>query len=123
MPSSIRPLTAKQEHWRRHLEACRQGGGTIAEYAARHHLSPAQLYTWRGRLKQLGVRTAGPSALKRAHNPPPRASFSAVRLVDHSGPSTGELRIRFANGVVLEIADSSAWRPDSNLLSLLASFR
>ena len=125
MPKRSQALTRKQEHWRRHLEACGRGGDTIAEYARRHDLNRAQLYTWRIRLKALGLLRTRTSLVEVSQSPipPPRPSFSAVRLIDSSSPSGGELRIRLTNGVVVEIADPSAWLPDSNLLALLAALR
>ena len=62
-------LTAKQEYWRKHLEACRRSGTTTAAYAAHHGLDCRQLYTWRNRLTQLG-------ALPRTGSRPPTARRS-----------------------------------------------
>ncbi|MBK8230608.1 MAG: hypothetical protein IPK72_08505 [Candidatus Eisenbacteria bacterium] len=132
MPQSRRALTAKQEHWRKHLEACRRGGTTTADYAARHGLDLQQLYTWRSRLNRLGVlafsaagrapaRRPSPQRSRSGPSQPPAPRFSAVQLLDASGPSRCELRIRFANGVTVEIENPSTWMPQVDFFSDLAS--
>lgn len=128
MKQPTKELTAKQRQWLGHLESCRENGQSIPEYAKTHKLSAPQLYTWTSRLRQLGVLDGGPGTAAVPRRSRSRsqvqseavAHFSPVRLVETREPAVG-MRIRFANGVILETGGVAV--PDPELLSTLASLR
>lgn len=116
-------LTAKQAHWLRHLESCRKSGRSMREYAAKHDLPLPQLYTWRSRLRQMGALPADVAEIdveqKRTRGS--KVRFRAIRLIDQAEPTASGVRIRFANGVVVELDGSGSRSVDTSLLSFLAS--
>ena len=123
MTRSVSDLTPKQQHWLSHIVSCRESGQSVREYARKHRLSGPQLYTWTSRLRALGAldwkASPRPRRPRREAERKSLPSFSAVRVVADSQRSPREMRIVFANGVVLELGGPGAPEPD--LLRLLAS--
>ena len=124
-------LTAKQRYWLEHVRACAESGEVPAKYAASHDLGVRQFYSWRARLGKMGLlgeavsprrsgrkRGAGEVG-RRSAKASPKLGFTAVR-VSSPGPE-GALRIRFRNGILLELGSSFRGVPDAQLLSLLAA--
>ena len=114
-------LTSKQREWLARVQSCRRSGQSVAAYARDNRLSAPHLYTWTSRLRALGaLAEEAPASLSKSvrRGEPFRLGFSPVRLIETSEPRT-ELRIRFANGVILET--SGGVDLDRNLLSTLAS--
>ena len=118
---SDRSLTSKQREWLARIQSCRRSGQSVAAYAREHRLSAPHFYTWATRLRALGAlaeQAPAPVAKPTHGGQPSRVAFSPVRLLESSESRTG-LRIRFANGVILEA--SGGVELDRNLLSTLAS--
>ncbi len=114
-------LTSKQREWLARIQSCRRSGQTVAAYAREHRLSAPHLYSWTSRLRALGALAGDvPASQSKPARPvgPPKVAFSPVRLLETPEPRT-ELRIRFANGVTLEV--SGGCELDRNLLATLAS--
>lgn len=114
-------LTSKQREWLARIRSCRRSGQTVAAYAREHHLSTPQFYTWIARLRALGVlgeEVPGPLPKSERPDSAPKVEFSPVRLIETPEPRRG-LRIRFANGVILELSGGVAL--DRDLLATLAS--
>lgn len=132
MTRSLKDLTPKQREWLARIQENRRTGLTVSEYAEAHDLSPHQLYTWTTRLRRLGVLdsdTSGASSRKgrRRAKPQRKATvdatsprFSPVQIVPETTPvPLAGLRIRFANGVVVETDGTGCL--DASTLTLLAS--
>lgn len=131
MRTNAGDLTKKQREWLGHIQAIRRSGQSVSAYANRHSLLPHQLYTWTTRLRRLGVLEAkerpGRSHSKRRSrsqaSPSPKRTtepvhFTPVELVSSPEPSVG-MRIRLANGVILELEGSIV--PEEATLRMLAS--
>jgi hypothetical protein len=127
-----RPPTAKQAYWLKHLRDCEASGQPLTTYAAAHDMAPQHLYTWRSRLRALGLlpaETTNPKkpaskkpAQRRRHRRLTPPGFIAARVVtDERPPWPTGLRIRFPNGVWLEVGSSTQATSDPRLLSLLAA--
>lgn len=116
-----RDLTAKQSYWLKHLESWRKSGRTMREYAAKHDLPLPYLYTWQSRLRQMGALVEDADVIPTKRTRRREVTFRAVRVIDPSDAApTAALRIRFANGVVVELDGSGSRSPDTSLLSFLA---
>ena len=125
-------LTKKQAYWLKHLRECAASGQRLATYAVSHDLKPQRLYNWKSRLQTLGVwkpsetvrgkRPRMKPAQMRRHSRPVELGFIAARVAAAGPPAlaTG-MRIRFPNGVTLEVGSSVQATPDARLLSLLAA--
>ena len=127
-----RQLTTKQAYWLKHLREYEASGQPLGTYAASHEFQPQHLYTWRSRLRALGVlqaperarrkRAAKKPVLMRRQSRPAELGFIAARVAtDNNPPLTTGIRIRFPNGVTLEVGSSVQAMPDARLLSLLAA--
>ena len=127
MKKPAKDLTATQRRWLSHLQSCRTGSHSIPEYARRHQLSAPQLYTWRSRLRRLGAldgvaeARGRPERSRERTRSHPVPQFSPVRLVELSEAKGVGMRIRFANGIILELDGTTVPAPD--LLTALASLR
>ena len=113
-------LTPKQQEWLSHVRRCRRSGSTVTEYARHHGISAPQLYTWISRLRRLGaLEEARPQqpARRKSRPAPAAVQFSPVRI--EGTAESSPMRIRFANGIVLELAGAHA--PDAVLLATLAA--
>jgi len=125
-------LTKKQAYWLKRLREWEASGQSVATYARSHGLLPQQLYTWKTHLRALGVWEPSGTVLKKRattkpaqmhrHSRPAKRGFIAARIAPTElvPPSPG-LRIRFPNGVVLEVGSAVHALPDARLLSLLAA--
>jgi transposase-like protein len=125
-----RSLTAKQRYWLEHVRACESGGQVLASYAGSHDLGVGQLYSWRTRLRKMGLLGGSVSArgsegkkgcgsvAQRRGKKSSKLGFTAVRVPAPDGPA---VRIRFRNGILLELGSSVDGTPDGQLLSLLAA--
>jgi len=132
MPQSdTTKLTEKQKYWLGHIEACEQSGQTLKTYAEEKDLSPQRLYNWKARLRAMGIlapnaeakdRSDSCSVTKRIKDKAESwdVGFAAVRLADAGDPNPG-LRIRFLNGIVLELDRAADIGPGFDLLRFLAA--
>ncbi|MBU1700378.1 MAG: hypothetical protein KJ927_10275 [Candidatus Eisenbacteria bacterium] len=125
-------LTEKQQYWLNHIETCERNGQTLKSYAIAQNLDVQPLYNWKTRLRAMGFL----SHLNSESGREPRSQstriqaktkfktedvgFAAVRLAGHDERVFG-IRIRFANGILLELGSATGSRPDFNLLSFLAA--
>jgi len=123
-----RRLTRKQTVWLEHLRAWEASGEAGTSYAAAHGFRPQQLYRWRSRFEAMGLlerqaedRRKG-SCLPSRGGGHPAAGFIAARLAssEERGGGTG-IRIRFRNGVMLEMDLSCAGAVGTELLTHLAT--
>lgn len=118
MGRKTQSLTPTQQRWLSHVQRCRGGAGSVAEYARKQRISAPQLYTWISRLRRLGaLDDQVPPRRTARRSRPSEPQFSPVRIVGEG--CSAPMRIRFANGIVLELAGPGA--PDGELLSTLAS--
>jgi len=125
-------LTKKQGYWLKHLRESAASGQPLATYAASHGLRPQQLYNWKSRLRAVGVwepsetvrskrPTMNPAQMRR-HNRPGGLGFIAARVAPTElVPPPSGLRIRFPNGIVLEVGSAVHAPPDARLLAQLAA--
>ncbi len=86
--------------WAGHIEAARERGVTLAEYAREHGLSRHTLYVARQQMQREGKAAA---RVRRA--PRKAAPFVAVRVAPEALPS---LRVRLPNGVAVEFGALAA---------------
>lgn len=89
--SPFRPLTAKQQEWRSHLERAQQQGLSLQEYARRSGVKASSLYTAR---KGLGL--SRPKTL-------PAVSFTEVRSTDSCVDAACTLHL--AHGIRLQLSE------------------
>ena len=90
-------LTARQQEWLGHLEACARSGETVRGYAKRHELSEHAMYQAAKDLRQRGLLPASPRGRSKAK----KSAFVKVSPGTRSTPSR-TWRARLPNGVVLE---------------------
>jgi hypothetical protein len=132
LSNESKQLTKKQACWLKHLRESAAGGQALATYARSRGLRPQQLYAWSARLQAIGVWEPSEAVLKKRattrpaqtprDNRPAKLGFIAARLAPTElVPAPPGLRIRFPNGVVLEVGSSVQAPPDARLLSLLAA--
>ena len=131
LSNESKQLTKKQAYWLKHLRECQAGGHRLAAYARSKGLRPQQLYSWSTRLHALAVWDPSGAALKKRatkkpaqmhrRSRPAELGFVAARLAATELVPPPGLRIRFPNGVVLEVGSSVQAPPDARLLSLLAA--
>ena len=111
-------LTPTQQRWLSHVRRCHASADSVAEYARKQRISAPQLYTWISRLRRLGALDGeDPQRRRTRRSRKSEPQFSPVRIV--SEERSTPLRIRFANGIVLELAGPGV--PDAELLTTLAS--
>lgn len=123
-----RRLTRKQTTWLEHVRAWEASGEAGTKYAAAHGFRPQQLYRWRSRFAAMGLfewqgegcRRGGGSPFREARHP--AAGFIAARLTssEEHGGGAG-IRIRFRNGVMLEVDASCAAMVGTELFTQLAT--
>ena len=87
------PRTARQRFWLEHLNACREQGVSLKDYARAHDLSVVALYAAKSALKRRGTST--PPAV-------PAPKLVPVRLA----PAASMVRVLLPNGVVVELPES-----------------
>ena len=90
-------LTARQQEWHRHLEACARRGETVRGYAKRHGFSESAMYQAAKDLRRLGVLPKN----ARRRSAQKKQAFVKVSAAVHA-PSSGAWRARLPNGIVLE---------------------
>ena len=120
----------RQRRWLDHLVACGRSGRPLSEYASEHGLDLQQLYNWKTVLKRRGLLPGGASTAVRARRTvhgrsrdPGKAPvrFTAVRVaVGGSDLPSPLLRVRFANGIILETTGTGSATLGHDLLSFLA---
>ena len=100
------------DRWREHVQALRESGLTVAQYAQKHGLSRHTLYVAR-RQVEAAAKTATKGSRTAAARPAP---FVAIRAT----PSPIGLRASLPNGVALEFAQME---PDTcaRLIGMLAA--
>lgn len=129
-----RKLTAKQTFWLEHLRRWQGSGETLSAYAAGHGLSRQAAYCWKARLRARGLFAERPEV---SNSPSPRRQpargpsvpvrdlkFIAARVGredDEQQRAQPGLRIRFPNGIVLEVGPSCLGALESDLATRLAA--
>lgn len=78
-----------------HLDAATAEGGSLASYARRHGLNPAQLYNVRHLQK---TKASRPEKLAM-----PKPAFTRIK----SAPVSSLVRVQLANGVVIEVGSDA----------------
>ena len=86
MQSMIPALTARQRYWLEHIQACKDSGKTIAEYAAEQGVTARAMYAGKKTLVKKGV-------LPGRHS----ARFQRVQVLEAT-PSS-QWRVGLPNGV------------------------
>ena len=99
-------LTDRDRYWLAHHEACDRAGQPQKAYSREHGLSVHSLYQSRKRLRSLGALPGAGAAGAKARMA--RQSRSAFARVSATAPQSGRLRVRLANGAVLEWDGASA---------------
>ena len=129
-----RKLTSKQALWLEHLRGWQASGERLGAYAAGHGLSQRAAYWWKAYLRDRGLFAEQPEACDQpslTQAPPGRPStpgrdlkFIAARLAredsEYQQVPPG-LRIRFPNGIVLEVGPSCLGALDTDLATRLAA--
>jgi len=96
--SSSKSLSPRQRYWLAHLQACAQGGLSLAAYASAQGLKVGALYEAKSHLRKLGAwPSPGPRFV--------RVQGTAASATEHS--QTSLCRISLPNGVVVEVAGSA----------------
>ena len=103
------PLTEIQRYWLNHLKRCAQRKQSMAEYAMAHNLKITKLYYWSKRLRALGLLPVQSSSV----------TFTPVKLIPPVKPMPS-LRVRFANGAVIEFDGAVQGAVLKELLSMLS---
>lgn len=84
-------LTKRQRYWLRHIEACKQSGQTMADYAAEHGLTVRAMYAGKKILVKKGVLPTTQVA-----------RFQRVKVME--APISSQWRIQLPNGVSVAFA-------------------
>ncbi|MFH1999634.1 MAG: hypothetical protein ABIK28_08135 [Planctomycetota bacterium] len=125
-------ITERQQYWLNHIETCERNGQTLKSYAIAQNLDIQPLYNWKTRLRTKGFLShldseSGREPRSQSTRNRAKATFkigdvgfAAVRLAGHDERISG-IRIRFANGILLELGSATESKPDFNLLSFLAA--
>jgi len=82
----IPALTARQRYWLEHIQACKDSGKTIAEYAAEQGVTARAMYAGKKTLVKKGV-------LPGRHS----ARFQRVQVLE--APPSSQWRVGLPNGV------------------------
>ncbi len=101
-PTAEKDLSERQRYWLQHLRVAERKGEALTEYAERLGLSKHSLYEAKRRLRELGV--IAPVAA-RGMSPAP-ARFARVAVSDTPVAHGSPLRVRLANGAVLEWSEA-----------------
>jgi len=91
MQSMTPALTERQRYWLKHIEACKQSGQTMADYAAEHGLTARAMYAGKKILVKKGVLPA----LRPAR-------FQRVPVLE--APVSSQWRVQLPNGVSVAFA-------------------
>ena len=101
-------LTERQRFWLEHIQACKQSGKTIAEYAAEHGFTARAMYAGKKILVKKGVLPAEPAA-----------RFQQVRVIE--APVSNQWRIGLPNGVSVAFTGEVDARSLTTVLSSAAA--
>jgi hypothetical protein len=104
----IPALTERQRYWLEHIQACKQSGKTIAEYATEQGFTARAMYGGKKILVKKGVLPATHSV-----------RFQRVQVMD--APINNQWRIQLPNGVSVAFAGEVDARTLSTVLSSAAA--
>ena len=101
-------LTERQRYWLEHIQACKQSGKTIAEYAAERGFTARAMYGGKKILVKKGVLPVTQAA-----------RFQRIRVIE--APVSSQWRIGLPNGVSVAFAGEVDARTLTTVLSSAAS--
>ena len=108
MQKMIPALTERQRYWLEHIQACKDSGKTIAEYAAEQGFTARSMYGGKKTLVKKGV-------LPGTHP----ARFQRVQVLE--APLSSQWRIGLPNGVSVAFAGEVDTRTLATVLGTAAS--
>ena len=108
MQKMVPALTARQRYWLAHIQACKDSGKSIAEYAAEQGFTARSMYGGKKTLVKKG-------ALPGTH----AARFQRVQVLE--APLSSQWRIGLPNGVSVAFAGEVDARTLTTVLSSAAS--
>ena len=109
-PRNSRPLTEKQQYWLAHIRACERTDQGLSEYARQEGLDARVLYSWKSRLRRLGV-LAG------------KGASSFARVVPATSREVPQVRVHLSNGVDVELASVPPRDELKALIEVLGEWR